>query len=67
MGAIPASLSLSTRAGLNSGEAIGVVEPFYLVLRLLIVEVIVCCLVSAFAIQARWLGSIPALERNWRA
>ena len=63
-GAIPASLSRSTRAGMDAGEAIGLIDPSYLMVRLLFIVAIVTSLLAAFAIQARWLGSIPALERR---
>ncbi len=64
--ALPASLSMSTRAGLEAGEAINLPEPYYLVIRILLIVVIVTSILAAFAIQARWLGSIPALERKKR-
>ena len=62
-GAIPASLSLPTRGGL-SGGAIGLDEPLYRIARFVISAVVVTCLLTAFAIQARWLGAIPALEKR---
>ena len=62
VGALPASLSVSSRAGLDC-EAIGLFEPLYLIARLLVVLGIVAALLTAFAVQARWLGAIPALER----
>ena len=63
VGAIPAALSRSTRTGL-SGEAIGLFEPFYTIIRLLIVLIVTSCLLTSFAIQARWLGSIFAMGRS---
>jgi hypothetical protein len=63
-GAIPASLSMTTRAEMDAQEGIGLMWPFYDVVRLLFVVGIVTSLLAAFAIQARWLGSIPALERK---
>jgi hypothetical protein len=62
-GALPASLSLPTRAGLI-GEAIGLSWPLYPIARVLISLTVVTCLLTAFAIQARWLGAIPALEKR---
>jgi hypothetical protein len=64
VGAIPASLSLSTRADLNASEAIGLIGPSYLIIRIMFSVAIVTCLLAAFAIQAHWLGSIPSLERR---
>jgi hypothetical protein len=66
-GALPASLSLPTRAGLDAEEAIGLLGPSYLIIRLLFVLTIVTSLIAAFAIQARWLGAIPALDPRWRS
>ena len=62
-GAIPASLSLPTRAGLSS-SAIGLYPPLYGAARVLLSMTVVTCLLTAFAIQARWLGAIPALEKR---
>jgi hypothetical protein len=64
VGAMPASLSMPTRHGLDANRMIGLPWPFYTVFRLLFIALIVTCLLAAFAIQARWLGSIPALERR---
>ena len=61
--AIPASLAVSSRAGMNP-EVISSVPLVYGVARGLITLVIVTCLIASFAIQARWLGSIAALERK---
>ncbi len=62
VGAIPASLANSTRAELNL-TALRIYPWLYFSIRLLITMVIVTCLLTAFAIQARWLGVIPALTR----
>jgi ribosomal protein S27E len=63
VGGFPASLSSRTRAGMDC-EVIGLHEPLYLIARVFIVLVIVSCLLAALAVQARWLGSIPALDRR---
>ena len=63
VGAVPASLSLSSRAGL-SADAIGAYESVYLLCRLYITLCVVTCLMTAFAIQARWLGAILASEKR---
>ncbi len=62
-GAIPASLSLPTRVGL-SGETISLYPPLDLVARVLITMTVVTCVLASFAIQARWLGAIPSLEKR---
>ena len=62
-GAIPASLSLPTRAELNS-EAIELSSAVYLAARVLITMFVVIGLLTAFAIQARWLGAIAARENK---
>jgi hypothetical protein len=64
VGAIPASMSLSNRAGMNASIAIGLIGPSYYIIRLIFSLAIVTSLLAAFAVQARWLGSIPALERR---
>ena len=64
VGAMPASLSLPTRAGMDAEEAIGLIGPAYLAVRLLFIMTIVTSLLAGFAIQAHWLGAIPALERK---
>lgn len=64
VGAVPPSLSMDTRAGMDPVEGMGVFEPFYLFFRLLIIMTVLTCLFTAFAIQARWLGSMPALNRR---
>jgi len=61
--AIPASLSMPTRAGLTS-EAIGIYPPIYSIGRGLIAYMFVSGLMTAFAIQARWLGTIPSLRKG---
>jgi hypothetical protein len=64
VGAIPASLSMKTDAGLNAEVALGLIGPAYLILRGLFSMAIVTSLLAAFAIQARWLGAIPSLKRR---
>jgi hypothetical protein len=61
--AIPASLSMSTRGGMD-GEAIGIIWPFYPVMRVVYTMAIVTTLLAAFAIQARWLASITLMNRK---
>lgn len=59
--AVPASLSLSTRAGMN--PMIISADPWmYTIIRVFLVFVIDICLLATVAIQARWLGAIPAFE-----
>ena len=62
-GAIPASLSLPTRAGLNP-SILGLVPATYFALRMLLALGITSCLLVAFAVQARWLGTIAAVEKK---
>ena len=61
VGSIPASLSLSSRAGLDA-VAIGMYEIVYTLARVFITLCVVTGLITAFAIQARWLGAILGLE-----
>jgi hypothetical protein len=61
VGAIPASLSLPTRADLNP-SAIWLERPVYAIARGFVTMLVVAGLMTAFVLQARWLGSIPALE-----
>jgi hypothetical protein len=61
--AIPASLSLSTRAGLNP-DAIGFTPQLYGALRVLLTLAITTCLITGFAIQAIWIGAIASLEQK---
>ena len=63
IGAIPPSLSLSTRAGL-SPAIIALVPWSYAALRFLLVVAIVTCLLAAFSIQSRWLGLLAFLEKS---
>jgi len=63
VGAIPASLSMSTRNELNAADAIGIFEPFYLIIRLFFTLTTLIFLLTAFSIQARWLGLVLRFER----
>jgi hypothetical protein len=61
--AIPASLSLPTRADLNP-SAIWLDEPSYAIARGFVSMLVVFGLLTSFVLQARWLGAIPALENR---
>ena len=64
VGAIPASLSRSTRAGLD-GWLIGLTPPYvYTSVRVFTVLIMLTCLLTAFAIQARWLGAILVVGKK---
>ncbi len=64
LGAIPASLSRPTSAELDASEGIHLSWPFYFWIKGLIAMIFASFLLAAYAIQARWIGSIPALERR---
>jgi hypothetical protein len=61
--AIPASLSLPTRAGLNP-KIIHSLPIVYDFLRVLLTLAIVSCLITGFAVQAVWLGAIASVEKK---
>lgn len=61
--AIPASLSMSTRAGL-SPKIVSTIPGVFEVMRAYLVLMIATCLLTGFAIQARWLGTIVAMEKK---
>ncbi|WP_435010061.1 hypothetical protein P12x_001281 [Tundrisphaera lichenicola] len=61
--AIPASLSLPTRTGLNP-SIIYLNQTFYWIARVFITLVISICLITGFAVQAMWLGAIAAVEKK---
>jgi hypothetical protein len=61
--AIPASLSLPTRARLNS-EVLGLYQEVYTALRMALTLVILTSLAAASTIQARWLGAIALIDRG---
>jgi len=63
VGAIPASLAKQTHAGINT-DVHGYTPLAYFVIRTLIVLALLILILMAFAIQARWLGAIPALDRR---
>ena len=63
LGSIPPSLSKPTSADLDP-EAIGLSKFAYLIFKGLIVMIFASFLLAAHAIQAQWIGSIPALERR---
>ncbi len=63
VGSMPPALSVPTRAGINPA-VIRLVPYSYAVARFLLVALILTCILSAFSIQARWLG---LLADRWRA
>jgi hypothetical protein len=58
--AIPTSLSLPTRAGLNP-DGYYTIHILYDIIRVLLTMVIVTCLIAGFAVQAMWLGAIAGV------
>lgn len=61
--AIPASLSMATRGGMER-DTIGIIVQFYTVTRVMYTMAIVTSMLAAFAIQARWLASITSMTRK---
>src|SRR5206468_9658453 len=58
-GAIPTSLSLPTRVGLNP-DGYYTVRLMYDINRVALTLMTVTCLIAGFAVQAVWLGAIAA-------
>ena len=61
IGAIPASLALPVSHGFRTDYVFSMPEK-YLALRMLFTVFIVTCMLSALAIQARWLGLLSTMD-----